>query len=201
MVKNQTQKTMKKLSVLAILAVSAVLCSFKAIAPATWTVDKAHSKLAFSITHMGVSDVEGSFKSFTATITTSGDDFSNATLDFSGEAASLSTDNDARDKHVKSDAFLDVEKFPALSFKSTSFKKTGANVYTIVGNLTLHGVTKPVTLTAVVRTGVGMNKKPVAGFKISGTINRQDFAVGAGFGSAMLSDEITVIANTEFDKQ
>ncbi|OCX54699.1 polyisoprenoid-binding protein [Mucilaginibacter sp. PPCGB 2223] len=189
---------MKKLSLLAAVAFTAVLFSFKTIAPATWTVDKAHSKLTFTITHMGISDVEGSFKSFDATITTSGDDFSNAVIDFTADAGSLNTDNDARDKHVKSDAFLDVAKYPTLTFKSTSFKKTGANTYTIVGNLTLHGVTKPVTLNAVVRTGTGMNKKPVAGFKIAGSLNRKDFGVGAGFGSAMLSDDITIVANGEF---
>lgn len=189
---------MKKLSVLAAVAVTAVLFSFKAIAPSTWTVDKYHSKLAFTITHMGVSDVEGSFKLFDATIAAPGEDFNNAVLDFTADANSLNTDNDARDKHVKSDAFLDVAKFSTITFKSTSFKKTGTNAYTIVGNLTLHGVTKPVTLNATVRTGVGMNKKPVAGFKISGTLNRKDFGVGSGFGAAMLSDEVTIAANGEF---
>jgi len=189
---------MKKLSLLAAVAFTAVLFSFKTIAPATWSVDKNHSKLAFTITHMGISDVEGQFKSFDATIATTGEDFSNAVLDFTGDASSLSTDNDARDKHVKSDAFLDVAKYPTLTFKSTSFKKTGANTYTIVGNLTLHGVTKPVTLNATVRTGIGMNKKPVAGFKITGSLNRKDFGVGAGFGSAMLSDDIAIAANGEF---
>src|ERR1700761_3017748 len=122
---------MKKLSLLAAVAVTAVLFSFKAIAPSTWTVDKAHSKLAFTITHMGISDVEGQFKAFDATITAPGEDFSNATIDFTADANSLSTDNDARDKHVKSDAFLDVAKFSTVTFKSTSFKKTGANAYTI----------------------------------------------------------------------
>src|SRR5476651_844595 len=107
---NQTIKIkikMKKLSLLAAVAVTAVLFSFKAIAPSTWTVDKYHSKLAFTITHMGVSDVEGSFKLFDATIAAPGEDFSNAVLDFTADASSLNTDNDARDKHVKSDAFLD----------------------------------------------------------------------------------------------
>lgn len=189
---------MKKVLVLATVAVSALLFSFKTIAPSTWTVDKYHSKLAFTITHMGMSDVEGSFKLFDATITAPGDDFNNAVLDFTADASSLNTDNEARDKHVKSDAFLDVAKYPTITFKSTSFKKTGANTYAIVGNLTLHGVTKPVALNASVRTGVGMNKKPAAGFKISGTLNRKDFGVGSGFGAAMLSDEVTIAANGEF---
>jgi polyisoprenoid-binding protein YceI len=191
---------MKKLSIIAAVAMSAVLFSFKAAAPATWSADAAHSKLGFSITHMGVSDVEGSFKMTSATITTTGDDFSGATVELVADATSLNTEQDARDKHVKSDAFLDVAKYPTITFKSTSFKKTGANAYTVVGDLTLHGVTKPVTLTATVRNGLSMKKTPVAGFKITGTLNRKDFGVGAGFGSAMLSDDVTVIANAEFDK-
>jgi polyisoprenoid-binding protein YceI len=189
---------MRKLSLVAAVALSAL--SFATKAQSTWTVDKAHSKLGFTITHMGISDVEGSFKITDATITSTGDDFNGATVDFTADATTVNTDNEARDKHVKSDAFLDVTKNPTITFKSTSFKKVSATTYTVVGNLTLHGVTKPVTLTANLRQGVGMNKKPVAGFKISGTFNRKDFAVGTGFGSAMLSDEITVIGNTEFGK-
>jgi len=196
--KTITKTIMKKLSLVAAVALTAL--SFTTYAQSTWSVDKAHSKLGFSITHMGVSDVEGSFKITDATITSAGDDFNGATVDLTADAASLNTDNDARDKHVKGEAFLDVAKNPTITFKSTSFKKTSANTYAVTGNLTLHGVTKPVTLTATLRQGVGMNKKPVAGFKISGTFNRKDFGVGTGFGSAMLSDDITVIANTEFGK-
>jgi len=192
---------MKKLFVMAAVAASSVLFSFKAFAPTTWAVDKAHAKLAFTITHMGISDVEGQFKTFDATINAPGDDFTNAQIELTADANSLDTDNDARDKHVKSDAFLDVAKYPTITFKSTSVKKTGTNAYTIVGNLTMHGVTKPISLNAVVRTGIGMNKKPVAGFKINGTINRKDFGVGSGFGNAMLSDEIAVAANGEFGQK
>lgn len=192
---------MKKLFVFAAVAVSSVLFSFKAFAPTTWAVDKMHAKLAFSITHMGISDVEGQFKTFDATINAPGDDFTNAQIELTADANSFDTDNDARDKHVKSDAFLDVAKYPTISFKSTGVKKTGANTYVIAGNLTMHGVTKPVSLNATVRTGVGMNKKPVAGFKITGTINRTDFGVGSGFGSAVLSNEVTIAANGEFGQK
>jgi len=191
---------MKKITMIAAVGISALLFSFKTIAPATWSVDKAHAKLAFTVTHMGVSDVEGSFKITDATITADGDDFNNATIELTADAASLNTDQEARDKHVKSDAFLDVTKYPTITFKSTSFKKVSATAYKITGDLTLHGVTKPVVLDATVRTGVGMNKKPIAGFKVSGTINRKDFGVGAGFGSAMVSDDVALVANGEFDK-
>jgi polyisoprenoid-binding protein YceI len=174
---------MKKLSLVAAVAVSALLFAFKPIAPSTWTVDKAHARLTFSITHMSVSDVEGSFKIFDATVNAPGDDFANATVDFTADAASINTDNEARDKHIKTDAFLDVAKYPTVNFKSTSFKKLSENTYAVAGNLTLHGVTKPVTLTAVTRMGMSMKKTPVAGFKITGNIKRSDFGIAPNFPS------------------
>jgi polyisoprenoid-binding protein YceI len=191
---------MKKLSLVAAVAVSALLFAFKPIAPSTWTVDKAHARLTISITHMSVSDVEGSFKIFDATVNAPGDDFANATVDFTADAASINTDNEARDKHIKTDAFLDVAKYPTVNFKSTSFKKLSENTYAVAGNLTLHGVTKPVTLTAVTRMGMSMKKTPVAGFKITGNIKRSDFGIAPNFPSMALSDEIAIAANAEFGK-
>jgi len=193
---------MKKLSIIAAVGVSALLFSFKTITPATWTADKMRSKIGFSITHNMASDVEGSFKTCDATITTTGDDFTGSTFDFTADAASITTDNEHRDKNIKSPDFLDVEKFPKLTFKSTSVTKETASTYKIVGNLTLHGVTKPIVLDAFVRippaaTGV----KNVAGFKISGIIKRSDFGIGAGFANVILGDEVTLNANGEFAKK
>lgn len=193
---------MKKLSIIAALGMSALLFSFKVITPGTWTVDKMHAKIGFSITHNMTSDVEGSFKAFDATITTPGEDFAGSTIDFTADAASINTDNEHRDKDIKSDNFLDVEKFPKVIFKSTAVTKKTASTYKIAGNLTLHGVTKRVVLDAFVRTpppAVGL-KKTVAGFKISGVIKRSDFGIGAGFANVMLGDEITLTANGEFIK-
>ena len=190
---------MKKLSVILTVGVSALLFSFKNIAPSVWTADKAHSRITFTIVHNMVSDVEGSFKSFDATITAPGDDFAGSTIVFTADAASISTDNDVRDMHVKSAELLDVEKFPKVKFKSTSVTKTTASTYKIIGDLTLHGVTKQVILNAQVRNGMDMHKKPVAGFKISGTIIRTDFGI-TKFPAAMLGDEVTLNANGEFDK-
>jgi polyisoprenoid-binding protein YceI len=193
---------MKKFTTVAAVAMSAIILSFNAKAQATWGLDKAHSKLGFSITHLSVSDVDGAFKTFDATITTKGADLEGATLDFTADAASITTDNDARDKHVKSPDFMDVEKFTTVTFKSTSITKRTASTYKIAGNLTLHGVTKPVVLDAFVRMGTNpMSKKEVAGLKVSGIIKRADFGIGAKFGAAMLSDEITLNANGEFGKK
>jgi polyisoprenoid-binding protein YceI len=193
---------MKKLSMIAATAMSAILFSFNVNAQATWGLDKAHSKLGFSITHLSVSDVEGSFKSFDATITTKGADLEGASIDFTADAASITTDNDARDQHIKGADFLDVTKFTTVTFKSTSITKRTASTYKIAGNLTMHGVTKPVVLDAFVRMGVNPNsKKEIAGLKVSGVIKRADFAIGAKFAEAMLSNDITLNANGEFAKK
>lgn len=183
------------------LFTTVALFAFKPAAESTWTVDPSHSKLGFSITHMMVSDVDGAFKNFTATVTSSKDDFSDAVVVLSADVASVSTDNDARDKHIKSPDFFDAEKFPKMTFKSTSFKKTADKTYKVTGDLTLRGVTKPVVLDATLR-GVYTNqaKKQVAGFKISGIIKRKDFNVGASFPAAALSDEVTLTSNTELVK-
>lgn len=192
---------MKKAALMVAVAFTAFLFSFKTVEPTTWTVDKVHSKLTFSITHMMVSDVEGAFKIFDAKITATKEDFSDASIDFTADASSLNTENDQRDGHVKSPAFLDIAKYPTITFKSTSFKKVSGNNYKITGNLTLHGVTKAITLDALVRTGVNpMSKKEVAGVKITGTIKRGDFGIGASFPGAVLSDEVAIAANGEFGK-
>ncbi|MBB6499330.1 YceI family protein [Pedobacter cryoconitis] len=192
---------MKKMILIVSVVVSVFLFSFKMMEPVIWTVDKAHARLTFTVTHMMVSDVEGSFRIFNAKVITLKDDFSDAQVDFSADASSVNTDNDQRDEHVKSAEFLEVTKYPVITFKSTSFKKVNGNAYKVTGNLTIHGVTKPVILTAVARTGINpMSKKPIAGFKITGTIKRSDYGVGTKFPVAVLSDEIAIAANAEFGK-
>lgn len=184
-----------------IAAALVALLAFKPAEQSTWSLDKVHSKLGFMISHMMVSDVEGWFKKFDATITCTKDDFSDATVEMTGEAASINTEDEGRDKHVRSADFLDVEKFKTLTFKSKSFVKVKDNNYKVTGDLTLHGVTKEVVLDAVARTGTNpMNKKTIAGFKISGVIKRADFGVGATIPAAILGEDVIIIANTEFDK-
>lgn len=191
---------MKKLLVL-LFAASAALFAFKPAAN-TWNADKAHSKLGFVVTHLMITDVEGSFKNFESTISASKDDFSDAVITLSADVNSVNTEDEKRDAHLKSADFFDAEKFPKLTFKSTSVKKVSANKYKVSGLLSLHGVTKSVTLDATLRglTTNPMSKKATAGFKVSGTIKRADFALGSKYPNAMLSDEVTLNANTEFVK-
>ncbi|QXV67307.1 YceI family protein [Mucilaginibacter sp. 21P] len=190
---------MKKIFTLITVAFLATAAS----AQSTWTVDKAHSQVKFSITHLAVSDVDGKFKDFDATIVAAKPDFSDAKYTFSAKTATVDTDNERRDGHLKGAEFFDVEKFPTLNFVSTSVKPNGTNKYKVTGNLTLHGVTKPVTLDVVYRGTITnpMTKGPDAGFKITGTIKRSDFGFGSKYGSPMLSDEVELVANGEFMKQ
>jgi len=191
---------MKKLTLLSAAALTAALFSFKFV-ESTWSLDKAHAKLGFSITHLLVSDVEGQFKSFESKITATKGDFSDAVVELSADAGSIDTDNDKRDEHIKNAEFLETEKYPSLTFKSTSFKKVSGNKYQVKGNLTLHGVTKPVVLEAIAKTGINpMMNKTIAGFKISGTIKRTDFGIGSKYPNAVLSDEIALNANIEYVK-
>lgn len=193
---------MKKFTLLFAVLATALL-AFQPIESTTWEADKAHSKLGFLVTHLMVSDVEGSFKNFSATVTGSKEDFSDAVVTLTADVASVSTDNDQRDAHIKGEDFFDAAKFPTLTFKSTSVKKASGNKYKVAGNLSFHGVTKPVVLDAILRgiTVNPMSKKSVAGFKVSGTIKRSDFNFGAKYPNAMLSDEVTLNANTEFVKK
>ena len=192
---------MKKLTLLASVAITAVLLFSFINAPSTWTLDKSHAKLGFSITHLSVSEVEGSFKIFDATINATNDDFTDATVSLSADAASINTDNEQRDTHLKSADYFDVAKFPTITFKSTSFKKVSEGKYKVIGNLTMHGVTKSVELDAIAATGVNpMSKKTIAGFKITGKIKRTDFGIATSTPSAMLGDEVTINTNAEFSK-
>lgn len=193
---------MKKLFLL-VAVLTTALFAFKPAAPGTWEADTSHSKLGFVITHLLITDVEGSFKNFESKITSSKPDFSDAVIELSADANSVNTDNDKRDEHLRGEDFLDVAKFPKLSFKSTSVKKVSANKYKVNGNLTFHGVTKPITLDATLRgvTTNPMSKKATAGFKVTGTIKRKDFGFGTKYGNAMLSEEVTLNANTEFVQQ
>lgn len=167
-----------------------------------WAMDKAHSRLSFNVTHLMVSDVEGKFKSFDVSVTSSKDDFTDAVIELSADISSVNTDNDYRDNDLKGAGFFDAAKFPTLNFKSTSLTKIDAKKYKLKGNLTIHGITKPAELDVVFNGTFQnpMNKKTVAGFRIKGTIKRKDFGVGADFPTAVVSDEVEIDANVELGK-
>ncbi|GAB3931769.1 YceI family protein [Larkinella terrae] len=169
----------------------------------TWKLDKAHAKVGFTVTHLLVSEVDGNFKTFDATLTSSKPDFSDAVVELTADVNSIDTDNERRDSDLKSDKFFDAAKFPTLTFKSKTFQKVEGKKYKVTGDLTMHGVTKPVTLDVTLNGPIQhpMSKKDVAGFKITGEIKRSDFGIGPNMTTAVVSDEIALRANAEFGKQ
>jgi len=193
---------MKKLTLIATIVLAVAFFSFTVVTNTVWTYDNAHAKVGFSVTHMLVSQVEGSFRKASATLTSTKADFTDAVVEMSAESGSIFTDNEMRDNDLKGSGYFDVAQFPSLTFKSTSFKKAKApNTYTVKGNLTIHGVTKPVTLVAVAKIGTNpMSKKTIAGFKITGKVNRLDFGIGSSTPSAIISNEVLINANAEFIK-
>lgn len=186
----------------AIILFAALVFGSAAIAQTTWKNDPMHSKLGFTVTHLMVSDVDGIFKDFTCTIETSKPDFSDAKFQLTVQTTSVNTDVDYRDKDLRSASYFDVAKFPTMTFTSTGITTVSTNHYKLTGNLTLHGVTKPVTMDLTYRGTIvnPMSKKDDAGFKLTGMIKRSDFNFAPQAGSAMLSDEVTINANGEFGK-
>jgi polyisoprenoid-binding protein YceI len=171
-----------------------------------WSVDKAHSKVEFSVTHLVISEVTGSFKNFDINVETPGNDFTDAQIDFTADVNSIFTDNDQRDNHLKSDDFFNAEKFPQMAFKGTAMKKTGKNKYKLTGDLTIRGTTKKIVLDVVYN---GTVKDPwgntKAGFKISGKLNRFDYGLKWNSlietGGAVVGKEVTITINLELQKQ
>ena len=187
---------MKKIFIITALVLSSLL----AYSQTTWTNDPAHSRLGFVVKHLTVSEIDGRFADFSVKVTTSKADYSDAQIEVTAKVASIDTDIEARDNHLRSADFFDVEKYPTLTFKSTLLKKTGKNKGKLYGNLTFHGVTKLVVLDVQYFGSVvnSMNNADTAGFQIVGEIKRSDFNLGANYPEAMISDKIKIIANAEF---
>jgi polyisoprenoid-binding protein YceI len=175
--------------------------SVASFAQSTWSVDKGHSKVGFSVTHMMLADVDGSFKNFEAKFTSNKPDLSDATFDFTANVNSVNTDNEMRDGHLK-ERFFDAAKFPTITFKSTKFTNVSGKKYKLLGDLTMQGVTKPITMDVTVNGPVEnpQSKKSKAGISATGTINRVDFGVGKPGGN-MVSEEIQLSVKGEFEKQ
>lgn len=143
-------------------------------ATATWAIDPTHSEVQFKVKHLVISTVTGSFSQFEGTVESVSDDFTDAKVSFSADISSISTGNEQRDGHLKSADFFDIDSFPKVTFSSTSMTKTGDDAYTLIGDLTMHGVTKSVTLN--VEYGGQMQDfygQTKAGFEIAGTLKRK----------------------------
>lgn len=168
----------------------------------TWSLDRSHSSVKFTVQHLVISEVEGNFKMFDGNVASPSADFNNAQVNFTVDVNSINTDDDKRDAHLKSDDFFNAEKYPKMSFTSTSFKKVKGNSYTLEGNLTIRDVTKKVkfavTYGGIVKDPWGNTK---AGFKAAGTINRKDFGLKWGAlteaGGAVVGDDVDMVLNVQ----
>ncbi len=169
-----------------------------------WVLDPSHSEIFFKVKHLMITNVKGSFNSFNASI--DGADFENAPINLNIDVASISTNNADRDAHLKSGDFFETEKYPSMTFESAQFKKVSDESYKLEGNLTIKGITKPVTLN--VEFG-GENKDPWGndkiGFEVKGKFNRSDFGLNWNSaletGGVLVSDEVKLEAEVQFVKQ
>jgi polyisoprenoid-binding protein YceI len=181
------------------------LVSFAASAQ-TYTLDNAHSSVTFSVSHMIVSETTGRFGKFTVDFKATKPDFTDAQISAAIDVASINTENEKRDGHLKSKDFFDAEAYPQITFTSTSFTKINDKSYTLKGNLTMHGVTKTIEI-PITYKGIVMLGKDVAkvGFKGSFTVDRQDYKVSwsktLDGGGLVAGDEVTITLNIELNKK
>ena len=197
--KRNSQTLMKKINALLV----AMVIASAAFAQTTWTIDKSHSKVGFNVVHMAVSEVEGKFNDFDGSVVSKSEDFNGAEVTFSVKVASIDTDNERRDGHLKSADFFDAEKYPDISFKG-NLVKDGAK-YKLKGDFTMHGVTKPVEFDVTYGGQLNHPRGTKAGFKLSGQINRQDYGVSwankVPTGELVVSDTVDIVAKIELDKK
>jgi polyisoprenoid-binding protein YceI len=168
-----------------------------------WVADKAHTSIKFTVTHLLISDVDGTFKSFDGSMESSKADFSDAKIIFTADVNSVNTDNEKRDADLKSDNFFNAAKFPQIKFESSSFTPLGNNKYTLIGNLTIRDVTKVVTFD-VTYGGTATMYGVHAGFKAKAKIDRFDYNLKwnamTEAGGAVVGKEVEITINVDFKK-
>lgn len=176
------------------------------MATTKWVIDPTHSEVQFKVKHLVISTVTGFFKSFEGTMETEGDNFENADITFALNIDSIDTNQSQRDGHLKSADFFDAEKYPQITFKSTSFTSTGDDEYELKGDLTIKDVTKPVTLSAEFGgTADDFYGNTKAGFEVTGKINRKEFGLTwdgvTEAGAIVVGEDIKLLINIQFAKQ
>ncbi len=196
-------KTLKQTIAAALLITSSGLN-----AQTNWKVDGSHSKLGFSVTHLMVSETEGKFKVYEGSVSSKSEtDFTDAKIEFSVDVNSINTDDEKRDGHLKSGDFFDAGNFPKMNFKATSMKAGKIKgTYDLEGDLTMHGVTKKVKLTAI---GASKTVKDPWGntkyaFKVTGKLNRVDYGLkwnaALEAGGVVVSEEVKIDCTIELTK-
>jgi polyisoprenoid-binding protein YceI len=171
-----------------------------------WILDPTHSELGFKIKHLMITNISGSLRSFQAEVKTDGDSFSDAKISLTADMASISTNNEQRDAHLRNSDFFEVDKHPELKFKSTKMEEADNDTFVLYGDLTLKGVTKPVKLNVEYS---GVTKDPWggerAGFAITGKIKRSDWGINFNnlleTGNLALGEEVKINAEIQVVKQ
>jgi len=192
---------MKRLAILS--GILALVAPVALAQTSAWATDSAHSEVDFTIRHGGVSNVHGRFGGVKGTLVYNDTDITKATVTVTIDASTVNTGESARDSHLKSDAFFDVAKFSTATFTSSGVAKNG-NKLTVNGNLTLHGVTKPVVLDVEgPSTPVegAMDHTARSGFTATTTISRTAFGIGTNFPSVMVGDAVKLTIELEIVKQ
>jgi polyisoprenoid-binding protein YceI len=173
----------------------------------TWQIDPGHSTVGFTVRHMTISSVRGQFDKFTGTITSKGSDPASVSIDVTIDTASIDTRSSDRDADLKSANFLDVAKYPTMTFKSKKIEAAGTSKWKVVGDLTLHGVTREVTLavegpTAPIKDPWGNTR---AGASATTKISRKNFGLtwnkAIEAGGAVVGDEVSVSIDVEAIKK
>jgi polyisoprenoid-binding protein YceI len=175
------------------------------MATTTWVLDPTHSEVQFKIKHLVISTVTGSFKKFEGKAVTENDTFENAQVTFALDVASIDTNQEQRDEHLRNNDFFDAATHPQITFTSTSLTKKG-DEYKLTGNMTVKDVTKPVTLDVEFGgTATDFYGNEKAGFEVTGKINRKEFGLTfhavTEAGSIVLGDDVKLFANVQFIKQ
>jgi polyisoprenoid-binding protein YceI len=193
-------------SSLSTLLVMLLFTSLLVSAETKYKIDPSHTSIDFSVSHMVISSVTGKFKEVSGSLTAKGDDFTDARIDVFIPAKSINTENEKRDEHLRSADFFDVAKFPEVTFKSVSVKKTGDNAYIISGDLTMHGVTKSVDLKTTFKGSV---KSPwgqtVVAFKGTTVIARKEWGLSWNkameAGGVLVGEDVELTLNVELVKE
>jgi polyisoprenoid-binding protein YceI len=171
-----------------------------------WTIEPMHSEVHFKVRHLVISTVTGSFNKFAGSAEAASDDFENAIINFSIDVDSVDTNQPQRDGHLISPDFFDAAAFPKISFASTSFNKKGGSDYSLKGNLTIKGITKPVEL-KVEFGGIAADSygNTRAGFDISGEVDRKEFGLTASMiteaGSVVIGDTVKLNLSVQLIKE
>ncbi|MFZ5946591.1 MAG: YceI family protein [Stygiobacter sp.] len=194
---------MKKIFLASFILVLSTTLTF---AQTKWVIDKAHSKVQFSVSHLVITDVVGQFKKYDIKVETNGDDFTNAKIEFTADVNSINTENEGRDKHLKSDDFFNAEKFPQIKFIGKKMEKVGDGKFKLTGDFTIRDVTKPITLDVTFR---GIVKDPwgntKAGFKVKGVVSRFDYNLKWNTlmetGGAVVGKDVEITVDLELNKQ